>query len=619
MSTARVLAGLTLLIAVIGSSANGTEGREPPSDGETVVIRLVHPERQAADVLKLFDGARAPHPAAALAGWKRGTRHPNQLGKPLEAVIAMFNPEMAQEWRVMDDAELCLDLGSVDGKARWYALVPHDDGTLSAAVTAMRLTSGAAEAPAGESEGIAVERLGPAGAAVSARTGDMLILGSTREELLRGLRRIAAVSAPIVAIEVDRQSRHVSDAPSLGNRVDSGLIFDLCPGRMNAKAGTTTNRRAAALLQGLGCRRMSGNLALKEDSLALEVTTLLGHEEPSRRVPAAKAAAVDPSWLTWVPARDVMAVVSLAFEPGAAFWNSAFALADRVDRADPSRAEVTSLRTRFNLLATAAGARPEVDLWPHLRGVTASIIGDPNQPGHPAGALVILHADGDASSARIATDVLPRLSALLSGKKFEGESVRIAPPGQAAADVSQGDVRRLATVGGRTLPVPPGSQTPATSVRRLATVGGRTLPVPPGSQTPATSVRRLATVGGRTLLVFWLGHDVVIAWGDDVLSASRAAAASPDLSVAGLCTGWVRAGKTTPQRVGAFWPARCWPSVRGLDTTAPAWRALAQDPPAVWWGWSGPNEAQDSVHYSGIRNRVRQFLDELPLDPSPLR
>jgi hypothetical protein len=571
MSKARVLAGLTLSIAVIGSSANGIEGREPLSDGETIVIRLIHPERQAADVLKLFEGARAPHPAAALAGWKRGTRHPNQLGKPLEAVIAMFNPEMAQEWRVMDDAELCLDLGSVDGKARWYAIVPHDDGTLSAAVTAMRLTSGATEAPAEESAGIAVERLGPAGAAVSARAGDLLILGSTREELRRGLRRMAAVSAPIVASEVDRQGRHVSAAPSLGNRVDSGLIFDLCPGRMNAKAGTRMNRRAAALLQGLGCRRMSGNLALKEDRLALEVTTLLGHEEPSRPVPAAKAAAVDPSWLTWVPARDVMAVVSLAFEPGAAFWDWAFALADRVDRADPSRAEVASLRTRFNLLATAAGARPEVDLWPHLRGITASIMGDPNQPGHPAGALVILHTDSDASSARIATDVLPRLSALLSGKKPERESVRAAPPGQAATDGSHGDVKRL------------------------------------------------ATVGGRSLMVFWRGHDVVIAWGDDVLSASRAAAARSDLSVAALCTGWVRAGKTTPQRVGAFWPARCWPSVRGLDTTSPAWRALAQDPPAVWWGWSGPNEAQDSVQYSSLRNRVRQFLDELPLDPSPLR
>ncbi len=35
-----------------------------------------------------------------------------------------------------------------------------------------------------------------------------------------------------------------------------------------------------------------------------------------------------------------MAVVSLAFEPGAAFWDSAFALADHIDRADPARAEL---------------------------------------------------------------------------------------------------------------------------------------------------------------------------------------------------------------------------------------------------------------------------------------
>ena len=85
----------------------------------------------------------APHPAAALAGWKRATRGSGQLGKPLEAVIAMFNPEMAEEWRVMHDAELHFDLGAADGKVRWYAVVPRDDGTLSAAVTAMRLTDGA--------------------------------------------------------------------------------------------------------------------------------------------------------------------------------------------------------------------------------------------------------------------------------------------------------------------------------------------------------------------------------------------------------------------------------------------------------------------------------------------
>ena len=572
MSKARVLAGLTVLIALIGSSANGNDRGEPLSAGDPLVIRLVHPDRQAAAVLKLFDGARVPHPAAALAGWKRATRDPNQLGKPLEAVIAMFNPEMALEWRVMHDAELCLDLGSVDGKARWYAIVPRDDGTLSAAVTAMRLTDGSAEPPLiDDGKEIAVERLGLAGATVSAWVGDTLIVGSTREELLRGLRaesvRIRARSA-VTYGSSPTTTRPISAAPSLGNRVDSGLIFELDPGRMNANAGTTTNRRAAVLLQGLGCRWMRGNLALKDDLLALEVTTLLRRGEPSRPLPATKPVAVDPAWLTWVPARDVMAVVSVALEPGAAFWDSAFALADHIDRADPSRAQVAPLRARFNLLATAAGAQPEVDLWPHLRGVTACLMGDPKQPGRPAGALVILHTDGDAGAERLAIDVLPRLSALLTGKKSEGAPFGQALPGQAAAE---------------------------------------------------RKVRRLATVGGRSLLVFWRGRDVVIAWGDDVISPSRAAAASPDRSVAPLCTGWARAGKTPPQRVGAVWPARCWLPVRGLDTTTPAWRALAQGPPAVWWGWTGPDEAQDSIHYSGLRQRVHQFLDQLPLDPSPLR
>ena len=35
-----------------------------------------------------------------------------------------------------------------------------------------------------------------------------------------------------------------------------------------------------------------------------------------------------------------MGVVSMALEPGPRSWDSAFALADRVDRADPARAEV---------------------------------------------------------------------------------------------------------------------------------------------------------------------------------------------------------------------------------------------------------------------------------------
>ena len=89
-----------------------------------------------------------------------------------------------------------------------------------------------------------------------------------------------------------------------------------------------------ALLQGLGSRRITGNLAVNDDTLALDVTTLIVRGGPSSPLPAGSAV-VDRGWLTWVPAKDAMGAVSIAFEPGAAFWDRAFALADRIERADP--------------------------------------------------------------------------------------------------------------------------------------------------------------------------------------------------------------------------------------------------------------------------------------------
>ena len=112
-----------------------------------------------------------------------------------------------------------------------------------------------------------------------------------------------------------------------------------------------------------------------------------------------------------------MGVISLAIDPSAAFWDSAFALADRVERLDPAKAAVAPLRARFNLLAASAGARPEADLWPHLRGVTVSLKGDPNQPGRITGLLLVLHGNAEPSAERLANEFLPRLGALLPGGK----------------------------------------------------------------------------------------------------------------------------------------------------------------------------------------------------------
>ena len=52
----------------------------------------------------------------------------------------MCNPDMVREWRVLDGAELRVGLDPDDGSTSWFAIVPHDDGTIAAAMTAARLT-----------------------------------------------------------------------------------------------------------------------------------------------------------------------------------------------------------------------------------------------------------------------------------------------------------------------------------------------------------------------------------------------------------------------------------------------------------------------------------------------
>ena len=69
----------TLAIVLATAVCDVTSG-EPTEVGESLVVRLVHPERQAVQVLKLFEGSRAPHPAAALAAWKRAAATPANWG-----------------------------------------------------------------------------------------------------------------------------------------------------------------------------------------------------------------------------------------------------------------------------------------------------------------------------------------------------------------------------------------------------------------------------------------------------------------------------------------------------------------------------------------------------------
>ena len=92
MAKGRTLGRLTLLVIGVGSSLIGDVHGESPAAGEALVIRLVHPERQAAEVLKLFDGARArirPRrwwagnaPPEAPANWASRSRRSSRCSIP---------------------------------------------------------------------------------------------------------------------------------------------------------------------------------------------------------------------------------------------------------------------------------------------------------------------------------------------------------------------------------------------------------------------------------------------------------------------------------------------------------------------------------------------------------
>jgi hypothetical protein len=535
------------------------QGGESPG-GPEVVFRLIHPDRQAATALRLFEGCRAPHPAAALAAWKRATRDRNQLGKPLEAVIAFFNPEMVQEWRVLHEAKLQFGLDPDTGKPRWSLVAPRDDGTIAALVTSLRLSGGDEEAPMeiGEDR-IAVQHLGGPGAAVAAQSGRGLVLAGSRADLER-----AVASNTTESVTASKAGQQVETGGLLTGTLESGLSFRFDRGRMAVPArGNLVLRWAIEVADGLGLRVARGMMGLQDDRLAIELSADLDEANPLTRIKGDQVR-IDPEWLGWVPIRDAVAFVSIAMGQGNAYWDGVFALADRVDRAAPARANLAPLRTRLNLLATAAGTRLEVDLWPHLRGITFCVLANADEPARVRRVLVALHADDEAAARRIANEMIPRLVRLRAGLKPD-KSVAAWPP------------------------------VPAEPLRTL----------------------KLGRVSGEPLEVTSRGRTVLIGWGVGTLeTAIETHDRLDDPSAVLLTADWQSMKTKAPDRAGAFWPGRVHLPVNGLDGPTPLVRCLAEGPPVVWTGWTDRGQARDRIGWLGLHALVQRFLKTLPLDPA---
>lgn len=345
------------------------------ADPAALTVRPSHPDEQLRALLALFEGAKAPDPAAALAGWTRANAGARPLPKATEALIALLNPAMVRELCTLDGAEVAIRFGE-DGERNWSAIVPEDDGTFAALGTALALTGGATEPPEGA---MTLDRLGPPGSALLGRSGASVAVAGTRDELDRAFAKL-----PLPPL----------DAPP-------GLRVRLLPEALG-KNGLMPRRRVAAALDALACREVVGDLGLDGSTLALIVA---GRWDGPKIAPKP----LDPEWLDWVPAEGTVAAFALALDPRPEAWDALFAAADRVEKADPARAGLPPIRNQINLLALAAGVQLEANLWPHLVGVTAFATAGPADSIE--GALIALHADDEAAASRIGDRLLPRLAA----------------------------------------------------------------------------------------------------------------------------------------------------------------------------------------------------------------
>ncbi len=352
------------------------------SPAPAVEIRAIRPDAQVFALLSLFEGTPWPHPAAALADWKQSgdPGEDRSLGKTLEAILAALNPLMAQELATFDGTRILLDLDP-EGRPHWAAIVPEDDGTVTALATALVLTDGRREAPEGP---FVVDRIGPIGAPLvaSAEPGFPVILASDRVSLRSAINRLDV-------------------GQGVDPRLDSGWLVRVDPKAL-AASESLLGRRIAAAAVGLGYRTIEARAALVGECLEVVL------EGPSLPIPTGPGwGSVDPEWLDLVPSDRPAMAVSLAIGPGGDSWAGLLEVIDRVERADPMRGDTVALRQRLGLLALVRGIRLELDFWPNLAGMTAWASLD--EAGFPDGGLLALHATDDQAAELLRDRVVRRL------------------------------------------------------------------------------------------------------------------------------------------------------------------------------------------------------------------
>jgi hypothetical protein len=355
---------------------------QDPGPKPAIRIRLSHPDEQLREVLGLFKEAKAPNPASALAAWKRASKEPKRLGKPLEALIAAINPLMIDELKTLDGAEVSIRFDPETGEPDWSAILPNDDGTFAALATAMALSDGAAEAPMGD---VAVDRLAGPGSPLMAKIARGTLLARNREGLKVAKNRLEKPRDPIQDLRLS----------------DGEVAISIEPGSLKGSKSLTTRRLEELIRPSIAnpvglLGSVTVNASVTLDSLL--VSTAYFAERPPQQ------AAIDPGWLDWIPADRAMVGFAFATDPAAKSWDGLFGLADRLEKLDPVRADVASVQIRLDLMARLAGIRAEADVLRHLKGVSGWVGSDGKVID---GGLLVLHLDDQAAAERIVANVKP--------------------------------------------------------------------------------------------------------------------------------------------------------------------------------------------------------------------
>ncbi len=468
---------------------------------------------------------------------------------------------MTAEWGALDGAEVRLRLDPATGGLEWFVVIPRDDGTLAAGITSMRLTYPEDRPISIDGKDRPVARLGRSGIPLACQDGSIVVVAGSRYGLEQGMAMASKANGGPVADDATKTG--------LNSKLDSGTVFRLEPGRIPILPNTPLpQRRMIEALRAIGGRRVEGTAFLQGGTLVLDVTIVL---EGSRRVaPEHPHPGVDPAWLEGLPSAGIMGMFSMAIDSRPDSWDWAFAAVDRVERLDPARAGVLPLRSRLNLMLAAVGVKLEADLHLHLRGLSGCLIGDPDRPGRPTGAILVLHLDDHSTAQRLVRESSPRLGTLLRATPPDGLAVGDRPAADRQKDV------------------------------------------------PPEAPHMLGNVSGRPVTVRARGRDIWLAWGDGVPAVVTDEPLDRRRSLAAACGGWAAEGWPAPGRVVAVWPGRLWRPAAHPGLTPAALRALADDPPVVWWGWSDPVGEHDLIRWGGLRRRVREFLDGLPAIPGPM-